>query len=173
MDTITKMSTRKEPINRNSNHTDQAYRQAPWRSQVQWIVTILILVILGLVIAGFYLNISAQTVEAGLAVQKLTNDKDIMQQRMANLRSQLAKATSLENMTARAKELGFRPATFDEIDYIMVENYSGRDTPLMASRKTPGEPKRVDIHPSYTTSLSEWLLEKVITFSATTGGSKP
>jgi cell division protein FtsL len=144
---------------------EQAYRQAPWRMQAQWSGMFLLVVISFVLIAGLYLNISAQAATAGLDIQDLQVQKDETTRRSADLRNQLAYLTSDAVMQKRAKELGYRLNRIDEPTYMIIPGYAGRETVNMAP--PPGLdmiPSSV-MRPAYTQSLWEWLLQGALSYT--------
>ena len=93
-----------------SHRLVQAYRQAPWRTQIQWIVTVLIVVIGAALVALVYLGISNQTATAGLEIQNMQDTISQLQQQIADQNSKLAWLTSATLMKAHAQSMGFEMA---------------------------------------------------------------
>lgn len=144
---------------------EQAYRQAPWRSQVQWSGMFLIFLVGFVMVAGLYLSISAQAATAGLEVQDLQVQKDESIRRTADLRNQLAYLTSDVVMAKRAKEMGFKLNRVEDPTYLIINGYTGRKLADLAP------PPGLDMIPSpvlkatYTQSLWEWLFKGVLSYS--------
>jgi cell division protein FtsL len=138
----------------------QAYRQAPWRTQRQWILIFLLaMVALGMV-AGLYLNVTARAALAGRKVQLLEESIAQTQRANADLQTQIASQLSSENMARRAEALGFEPATPETVEYVVVNGYF----PLQAvsmSPPTSDTSQAAAIDPLYTQSLLQWLDEKI------------
>jgi hypothetical protein len=87
----------------------QAYQQTPWRIQLQRFGLFLLgLIVVGLV-AGLYLYITAESVSAGVTIQDLEWEKETIQRRISNLKSEIGFLSSAIEMENRAFELGFRP----------------------------------------------------------------
>jgi cell division protein FtsL len=152
---------------------EQAYRQAPWRTQVQWSGMFLMVLISIVMIAGLYLSISAQAATAGLDIQDLQVQKDETTRRSADLRNQLAYLTSDTVMAARAKELGYKLNRIDEPTYLIIPNYAGREKANLAP--PPGLdmiPSPV-LRPAYTQSLWEWLFQGVLSYTDPSLGVQP
>lgn len=144
---------------------EQAYRQAPWRSQAQWSGMFLLVVISFVMVAGLYLSISAQAATAGLDIQDLQVQKDETTRRSADLRNQLAYLSSDAVMEKRAKDLGYKLNRIDEPTYLIIPRYAGRETANMAP--PPGLdmiPSPV-LRPAYTQSLWEWLFQGVLSYT--------
>jgi len=52
----------------------QAYRQAPWRTQLQWIGFFLLGLVIIVTVAGLYLSITAQSTTAGVEIKPKDED---------------------------------------------------------------------------------------------------
>ncbi|KAA3647054.1 MAG: hypothetical protein DWQ07_06050 [Chloroflexi bacterium] len=144
-----------------NNRFVNAYRQAPWRTQVKAIGIVAAAVVFLALIAGIYLNVTARAATIGRQIQEIQSDKEITQQRIENLESQLARLTAASTMRERAEEMGFRSAGRDEIVYLVVPGYTGR--PLAELAPEPGQPQEVPVSlPSeFTLSLIDWARELV------------
>ena len=138
----------------------QAYRQAPWRTQRQWILIFLLaMVALGLV-AGLYLNVTARAALAGRQVQLLEESIAQTQRANADLHTHIASQLSSETMTRRAEALGFEPATAEQVEYLVVEGYFPPQ-PVNLSPAASDSSQAAAIDPLYTQSLLEWLRVKI------------
>lgn len=138
----------------------QAYRQAPWRTQRQWIfIFLLAMVALGMV-AGLYLNVTARAALAGRQVQRLEESIAETQGANADLQTHIASQLSAENMARRAEALGFEPVTPDKVEYVVVNGYFPPQ-PVSRSPATSESTQAAAIDPLYTQSLIQWLDEKI------------
>lgn len=150
----------------------QAYRQAPWRIQTQRVALLLIVAVLGASIVWVMLSVTVQAATAGLEIQQMDYQKEDILREIAHMRTQYATLTSANRMADRAKEMGFRPLTSENITYVMVPGYPGRQPQIQAappfSHVTPPL-----IKPGYTQSLWEWLLIRASEISSTTEGRTP
>jgi hypothetical protein len=148
---------------------NQAYRQAPWRQATQKGVLFLILALLGASVLWIMLTVTIQAGSAGMQIQTYESRQEELIREIASLRSDIATSTSASVMQDRALKLGYHPASSDEITYIIIPGYVGRQTEISApppsAHVTP-----VLIKPGYTQSLSEWLLQGILTLSETPGG---
>ncbi len=143
------------------NRLIQAYRQAPWRIQTQWMGLFLLALALIALVAGFYLYVSAQAAVAGLELQSLQQDREQKERDIAQARNQLAELTSTSAMLARAEILGFKKLNPEEITYLVVPEYAGRQAEPLVN-PTGRDVLQADlIKPVYTQSLWEWLLENL------------
>ena len=55
----------------------QAYRQTPWRTQLQWIGLFLLALILLATVAGIYLSVSAGAAAVGREIQQLEYEREM------------------------------------------------------------------------------------------------
>lgn len=153
----------------------QAYRQAPWRVELQQIGFFLLVLVTAALFAGLYLYVSAETAAAGVKIQSLELDREILQRQIASLNTQLAFQTSARVMENRALEMGFEQFNADNADYIIVPSYAGRQTISMAFESGPKiviQPLPL-IKPSYTQSLWDLFLREMLRFSKNPNGVKP
>ncbi len=149
----------------------QAYKQAPWRTQLQRLFFIAVIIVVVLLVAYLYLNISAQAATAGMDFQGLEWTREDLTRQIANDQVILGQITSEENMMARAKTLGFSPIAMDKAVYVVVPGYTGRQAVTFAP--APGPDMYTDplIQPGYTESLWEWLFQGVLTWTNAAGGN--
>src|SRR4030067_1656418 len=115
----------------NIHQLTQAYSQAPWRRQMYMIGVILLILVCAAIVAGIYLNVTARAAAVGRQIQEmqvrvygyhyLTSDPgevtvpiEELEQRIANLTSQLAILTSYKVMQERGKDPNSDP---DEVDH--------------------------------------------------------
>jgi hypothetical protein len=152
----------------------QAFQQAPWRVQVQRLGLILLgLVVFGLT-AGVYLNISANAYAKGVEAQEYDDKRDEYERDIADLQTLKAIYTTSNNMEKRAGELGFKTPTQEELVYIIVPGYTGRQLEI---KTTPSEQeiKHSLIKPAFNQSLWEYLVQSVLLMGndlPTGGGSQ-
>ena len=104
----------------------QAYRQAPWRVQLQWIGVFLLVLVVAIGASGIYLYVSAQATAAGANIHSLEIQREELTSRIADLRTQVAYANSAVVMEVRAEKLGFRHAQQEDLIYLAVPGYTGR-----------------------------------------------
>jgi cell division protein FtsL len=148
----------------------QAYKQAPWRVQLQWFLMLLGMLVVVVVVASVYLDVSTRAATAGLEIQRLEYSKEETLRKIADLKIKLAHLTSQEVMEARATDLGYEDVDPTTVLYLMVDNYPGRQPVMMAappSRRVTNPPL---VKPSYTQSLWEFLSQGFLALSETSVG---
>lgn len=101
----------------------RAFRQAPWRQQTQLLAGLFIGLLVLLVVGGLYLTVASRAGNAGRDLQNLEARKSDLIYANDRLRAQLAQLRSLDRLASRALELGFTPATTEQVHYLAVTNY--------------------------------------------------
>jgi cell division protein FtsL len=133
----------------------QIYRQAVWRTQRQWIGLVLILVVVTVMVAGLYLNVTARTALAGRSIQAIREQITENELTNADLETELASLTSTETMEQRVRALGFRPVESSELIYLNVQGYSPK--PAFRPAANGQNPAADLLPPEYTESLLDWF----------------
>src|SRR4030043_1992717 len=127
----------------NIHHLTHAYSQSPWRKQMYMIGVVLLVLVSIAIVAGIYLNVTARAAAIGRQIQEmqvrvygyhyLNNDAgegivplEELEQRIANLTSQLAIITSYQVMQERVQDLNLEPIDADHIEYMKVPGYIDR-----------------------------------------------
>lgn len=139
----------------------QAYRQAPWRIQIQRIAVLLLILIIVGVVAGLYLSVSARAATAAIQIRQLEATRDACKENNANLEAELALITTSENMSRRAQDLGYTPPEDGSVQYLLIPEYAGRQPAIIAPPPSVRPPARPLIRVSYTQSLWDWLMENM------------
>ena len=141
----------------------QAYKQTPRRKQIQKLgLYVLPVVTIGTVFA-LYLVFSAQAAAAGLEIQSYVSTKEELQRIIANENTQLAWLISHTNMSKQAEELGYEQISEENISYMVLPSYPGRNIKITAP--IPGAEKSTDVlfNSAYQESL--WDLFQNLLFS--------
>ena len=159
------------------NRIIQAYKQAPWRIQLQWIGLFLLGLVLIASLTGIYLSINAQAASAGRNIQGLESDIDNINNEIASLTTDLAIARSTERMLSRAKELGFTLRQPGQALYLEIPGYDPNTALLLAPPRVNTIIEAPTVRQSYKLSLWDWLTDTIWNTSSTTieieGGQIP
>ncbi|MCC6146170.1 MAG: hypothetical protein IT308_01240 [Anaerolineaceae bacterium] len=139
----------------------QAYHQAPWRTQMQRIAVLLLILIAIGSIAGLYLSVSAQAATAAIQIRRYEATREALKQAHTNLESELALSNASENMARRAQELGYQPLDTQSVQYLLISEYPGRQPAMIAPPPEVPHPVRPLIRSSYTQSLWDWVLDNM------------
>lgn len=136
----------------------QAYKEAPWRRQMQMIGFVATGVVMLALVAGIYLNITARSATTGRLVQQLQSERSDMEQHIEDLQTQLAFLLSVEQMQKRAGDLGFVPVAPSSIVYLMVQEYQGQPIGAELAPRAGSEfGAAVTMPAAYTDSLFDWV----------------
>jgi len=136
----------------------QNYKQAAWRTQIQWIGLFLAILVSVAIVLGFYVNITTRTALAGREIAYAQDDLITMQHKISDLEAQIASLTSAENIQERAAAMGFVPATSDEFTYVVVPGYTPKTVINLAPK--PVRDLKPIILPDYTESLFDWFANR-------------
>jgi hypothetical protein len=132
----------------------RAFRQAPWRVQVQVIASLAATAIVVVALGGLYLTEASRAATAGRDVQALQVQKSELEFLIDRQLALIAQAKSVERLEQRARDLGYVPAEIGQIDYILVEGYYGPQYNLPVDAAPA---PRQDL-PNYNESLGTWLV---------------
>jgi hypothetical protein len=152
------MKPKSQPLYRVIKNA-QAYKNAPWRLQLQMIGGFSLVVVLVALVAGVYLNVTARAATIGREIQGMEATILELQRDNADLENQLGMLTSIRTMQQRAEELGFQPINPAEVLYITAPGYAGRQPATLAPPPGPVQASASNLPPEYTQSLFDWLLE--------------
>ncbi len=144
----------------------QKVRQAPWRVQRQWIGLLLLGLVLVAMVAGVYLNVTTRASISGRQIQILSTEIDRNKQVNADMETELAGLTASESMQARAEELGFHPASTDEITYVAVAGYVDNSPANLSTQAASPQPSL--LKPEYSETLFDWFTRQM-----TASGAQP
>ncbi|NJN44110.1 MAG: hypothetical protein HC806_04835 [Anaerolineae bacterium] len=104
----------------NPQQLIHAYKNAPWRVQLQLIGMFSLAVVVIALIAGLYLNVTARAATIGREIQDMEREILGLQHITADLENQLGLLTSIKTMERRAEDLGFQVINPAEILYVAV-----------------------------------------------------
>jgi hypothetical protein len=143
------------------NHILQAYKQAPWRIQIQWIGLFLLALVLVASITGVYLSISAQAAASGRKIQSLERQINNINNEIAELTAELATVRSIENMQSKAEALGFAPLNPREAVYLEIPGYNPHADLALAPPRVSIIAESPSVRAAYKISLWDWLVQNI------------
>lgn len=143
------------------NRILQAYKQAPWRIQLQWIGLFLLGLVLIASITGLYLSISAQAAASGRKIQSLERQINNINNEISDLTSNLASVRSVENMKRRAEAMGYIPLNPHEAVYLEIPGYNPHADLVLAPPRVNVIAESPVLLSSYRTSLWQWLVQNI------------
>jgi hypothetical protein len=143
-------------INYTVGNFVHAYKQAPWRIQLQWVGAFLLGMCGLALVAALYLDITSQAALAGRGIQDMTAQLTVIQHTNADLESKLAEVSSTSVMEQRAVAMGYVPVDPSQVEYIIVPGYVAAKPAILSSMPvlkpvSPSQPSE------YTQSLLDWL----------------
>jgi cell division protein FtsB len=145
----------------NVQRISQVYIQAPWRKQLQYVGLFLLSVVLIAMVAFFYINVTARASAIGRSIQLMQSEIEVLRRDIVDLETEMALLTAHTMMLDRAADLGFYKVDPDEVIYLLVPGYHGRQPVSLGSSTPPPLPSTSSLSPDYTQSLFEWLRERV------------
>ena len=148
----------------------QAFKQAPWRTQIQYVGLFLLGLVIVLLVASVYLTISGQAASAGLNAYSLNYQRRTLERSIADNKAQLALLTSASIMEERAKAMGFDAADPDKVVYLVIPGYAGRQTAILAPPPGITEEHGFVVKSVYRQSLWDWLFQGINRLSSTVRG---
>jgi cell division protein FtsL len=137
------------------DHLVLAYKEAPWRTQRKWIGLFLVGTIAVGMVAGIYLNVTSKAALAGRETQELEADIADTQRNNADLETELAELLSTENLLARAEEMGFVPASPEEVVFMSIPGYFPPAPVVMSASNVSRHSPALD--PRFSQSLFGWF----------------
>lgn len=143
------------------NQILQAYKQAPWRIQLQWIGLFLLGLVLIASITGVYLSISAQAATFGRRIQYLESQISTINNEIAELTAELAAVKSVDSMQSRAQSLGYVPLNPHNAVYLEIPGYNPHADLVLAPPRVNIISESPTVLSSYRTSLWEWLVSNI------------
>jgi hypothetical protein len=143
------------------NRILQAYKQAPWRIQIQWIGLFLLGLVLIASITGVYLSVSAQAAASGRKIQSLERQITNINNEIAELTSELAAARSVDRMKSRAQALGYVPLDPHQAVYLEIPGYDPQADLVLAPPRVNIIVESASVLSSYRTSLWDWLVQNI------------
>ena len=144
-----------------------AYRIAPWRKQMQKIITILLLTFAVACVTLVYLSISERMTDINMQIQALQEERAEYSRSIADLTTDEGILTSFKTMEERASRAGFTDIDFDDEDqyaYVIIDGYTGTGINTESQVQETSLTEVVSlIKPEYTQSLQEWLYNRIAT----------
>jgi len=139
----------------------QAYKQAPWRVQLQYIGLFLLGLVLVSAIMGIYLSISSQAATAGRRIQGLEDDMDKINNEIAALTTTLAEKTSTKAMQARAEAMGFKLMNVNQAVYLEIPGFNPNEDLVLAPPRVNVVVEAPILREAYRTTLWDWFMEQI------------
>jgi hypothetical protein len=153
------------------NRLSQAFKQAPWRGQIQIAGLFLLGLVVVLVIASIYLSISGRAAAAGLGAYRMNLERLTYERQIADRKATIAILTSVTSMEQRAKDMGFTRIDPDKAVYVVVPGYTGKQAVELAAPPGIDDNPQSLVIPAYRESIWDWLFQGVNRLSESVGGA--
>lgn len=140
----------------------QAYTQAPWRRQLQYLGLFLLVLVVIALVAIIYLSVTTRAATVGRQIMRIESDVEDLQASIADLETRLAIMRSGVEMEKRAAALGFQPIQREDFVYLLVEGYVPRQQALLAPAPEPATALPASLPPDYTESLLDWIRIRLV-----------
>lgn len=98
-------------------------RRLGWLTEAQAAAGWAVIIILAALLGAIYLNQASKIAAIGRRVQIEQSQLDEYKRINGELERLIAEAQALERLNAEALGMGFRPATPDEIEYLVIPDY--------------------------------------------------
>lgn len=139
----------------------QAYKQAPWRTQIQWVGVFLLVVVAVAAVSGLYLYISGRSAATGRRIQNLESELSALHRENNDLENKLGEIESERALSERISSLNMRSLTPDEALYLEVPGYVPAEGPSFAPPPTIKEARTPILLPEFTNTFLEWISSKL------------
>lgn len=137
----------------------QAYKKGEARLPNRVSDRVLLPVVAFLLISGFYLAVNSRHARVGREVLLLEDRKAELLREQAELTTTLAELTSPAHLLEQAEALGFRPATYTELDFLEIPGYVP-PAPFVPERPPAGLAQGDGaLAPAYTETLGERIYD--------------
>jgi cell division protein FtsL len=138
----------------------QAYSQTPWRKQLQGIGFVFVVIVLVILTASIFMSITARSAVVGREIQISHKAISALQYEIEDMETELARLSSVAVMKQRALEMGFRPATPEEITYLNVPGIVKINEGRLAASTNPTQLDSDPVlSPAFTQTWTDWLIQ--------------
>ncbi len=148
----------------NTISTPPAYKQAPWRRQMQVIGGFMLVLVIVATIAGLYLSISGRAAASGRRIQQLEMRAHSLNLEINDLRTRLAQVSSSISLNERINSLNMQTVDPHTAIYLEIPGYNP-NLRRQANQPELPEAQAPKLLPEYTSSLWDWLREKIWTIT--------
>ncbi len=145
----------------------RAYKEAPWRMQTRALAIGLVAVLGIAATLSLFIFTGAQAAEAGLQVQRLIGDRDVLLRQIEAQQVELAQLDSVQWYLTRAADLGFEAVDPRQMTFIQVPASLEPTPSYLGPSRILYVDQGVSLAPAYRETLLEWVVR------ALRGGGQP
>jgi hypothetical protein len=111
-----------------------------------------------LIFAGVYLSQIASYATMSRQTDELIEERDKLERSNELLRGEIASLETIPRLLERAEVLGFRPATADDIDHLVVQGYNPNRDRTVVPLNTEDSDNQVS---GYDETFSGWVQQQI------------
>ncbi|MDW8171021.1 MAG: hypothetical protein RML73_00920 [Anaerolineae bacterium] len=134
-----------------------ALARTRWRPQSQVAALFVLGIALTLIFGGLYLSQVASFATMNREIEALIAQRDRLERTNEQLRGQIAGLETVPQLLERARQLGFRPATPQDIEYLVIDGYNPNRARTVAPLVIE---ERMDEGLKYDETFSGWLQQQ-------------
>jgi len=141
----------------NNDWLAHAFARTRWRPQNQVAALFVLGIALILIFGGLYLSQVASFATTNREIEGLIDERDRLERTNEQLRGQIASLETVPQLLERARQLGFRAATPQDIEYLVIEGYNPNRERTVAPLALE---EQLDEGPQYDETFSGWLQQQ-------------
>jgi hypothetical protein len=139
----------------SGNWIQHTLDRSRWRPQKQVVALATLGLFVAIIIGALYLSQSAETSTLGRQLEDLITERNDLEQANEQLRAEIASYQSMPRLQRRAEELGFVPATAENIHYLVIDGYDPEHTAPVVVVDAESDPV-----PVYDESFTGWVAQQ-------------
>ena len=137
------------------NWFQHTFRRQRFQPQNQAAALAVLGILIALILGALYLSQVASFAITNRQIEDLIAERDELERTNEQLIAEIASFRTVPRLLARAQEIGFRPATNANIEYLVVEGYNPDRTLTVVD--TTSVEDEVEELPVYDETFSGWL----------------
>lgn len=138
------------------NWFQHTFRRQRFQPQNQAAALAVLGILIALILGALYLSQVASFAITNRQIEALIAERDELERTNEQLIAEIASFRTVPRLLARAQEIGFRPATNADIEYLVVEGYNPNRSPAVVDTTTAVEDIAEEV-PVYDETFSGWL----------------
>lgn len=131
------------------------FKRNRWSAQRQAGALAVLGLFVAIIIGALYLSQSSSTSALGRQLEDLIVERNNLEQSNEQLRAEIANLQRVGRLLQRAEELGFVPATGEDMDYIVVDGYNPNRGEIVAPIEI-----QTEMLPVYDESFIGWVQQQ-------------
>ncbi len=137
------------------NWFQHTFRRQRFQSQTQAVTLAILAVFIALVLGALYLSQVASFAITNREIEGLIDQRDDLERTNEQLIAEIASFKTVPQLLTRAQDIGFRPATNADIEYLVVEGYNPNRT--LEFIETSSTQTELETIPVYDETFSGWI----------------